>query len=52
VYLVDTNAVSAGASSRLAPPERHGLTILSRNLRHFMPLGVPVLDPFDNVPPV
>jgi predicted nucleic acid-binding protein len=29
----------------------HGLTILSRNRRHFMPLGVPVLDPFDNVPP-
>jgi len=29
----------------------HGLTILSRNARHFMPLGVPVLDPFVTLPP-
>jgi toxin FitB len=30
---------------------RHGLTILSRNLRHFEPLGVAVLDPFAALPP-
>jgi toxin FitB len=29
---------------------RHGLTILSRNLKHFAPLGVPVLDPFAALP--
>jgi toxin FitB len=30
----------------------HGLTILSRNLRHFEPLGVTVLDPFAALPPM
>jgi predicted nucleic acid-binding protein len=34
-----------------ATARRHGLTILSRNLRHFTPLGVPVLDPFAALPP-
>ena len=34
-----------------ATVRRHGLTILSRNLRHFAPLGVPVLDPFAALPP-
>jgi hypothetical protein len=34
-----------------ATARRHGLTILSRNLRHFLPLGVPVLDPFAALPP-
>ena len=29
---------------------QHGYTILSRNLRHFEPLGVPVLDPFLALP--
>jgi predicted nucleic acid-binding protein len=24
----------------------HGLTILTRNLRHFEPLGIAVIDPF------
>jgi predicted nucleic acid-binding protein len=33
-----------------ATARRHGLTILSRTVRHFVPLGVPVLDPFDNLP--
>ncbi|MGH7101490.1 MAG: type II toxin-antitoxin system VapC family toxin [Acetobacteraceae bacterium] len=33
-----------------ATAERHGLTILTRNLRHFSPLGVPVLDPFVALP--
>lgn len=31
--------------------QRHGLTILSRNVRHFEPLGVRVLDPFLALPP-
>lgn len=35
-----------------ATARHHGLTILSRNLRHFAPLGVPVLDPFAALPPV
>jgi hypothetical protein len=29
---------------------QHGLTIPSRNLKHFAPLGVRVLDPFAAVP--
>jgi toxin FitB len=29
----------------------HGLTVLTRNLRHFEPLGVTCLDPFKQVPP-
>lgn len=34
-----------------ATARQHGLTILSRNVRHFEPLGVPVLDPFNELPP-
>ncbi len=34
-----------------ATAQYHGLTILSRNMRHFVPLRVPVLDPFDTLPP-
>ncbi len=34
-----------------ATARRHGLTILSRNLRQFVPLGVPVRDPFRGLPP-
>ena len=30
---------------------RHGLTILSRNTRHFAPMDVAVADPFQNLPP-
>ena len=33
-----------------ATARQHGLTILSRNARHFAPLGVPVLDPFIGLP--
>jgi predicted nucleic acid-binding protein len=33
-----------------ATAQRHGLTILSRNLRHFEPLGVAVVDPFVSLP--
>lgn len=29
----------------------HGLTVLTRNLRHFAPTGVPALDPLAAVPP-
>jgi predicted nucleic acid-binding protein len=28
----------------------HGLTILTRNTRHFEPLGVPTINPFDGLP--
>ncbi len=34
-----------------ATAQRHGLTILTRNLRHFEPLGVTALDPFAALPP-
>lgn len=34
-----------------ATAQRHKLTILSRNVRHFGPLGVTVLDPFVALPP-
>jgi predicted nucleic acid-binding protein len=34
-----------------ATAHRHELTILSRNLKHFEPLGVSVLDPFVALPP-
>jgi predicted nucleic acid-binding protein len=30
----------------------HGLTILTRNLRHFQPLGISCLDPFADLPPL
>jgi Predicted nucleic acid-binding protein, contains PIN domain len=33
-----------------ATARHHGLTILTRNLRHFEPLGVPVIDPFTALP--
>ena len=33
-----------------ATARQHKLTILSRNLKHFDPLGVSVLDPFANLP--
>jgi predicted nucleic acid-binding protein len=34
-----------------ATARHHGLTILSRNLRHFEPIGVAVIDPFAGFPP-
>jgi predicted nucleic acid-binding protein len=34
-----------------ATAQHHGLTILSRNLRHFEPFGVNVIDPFKRLPP-
>jgi hypothetical protein len=33
-----------------ATAQHHGLTILSRNTRHFGPLGVAILDPFVALP--
>ena len=36
-------AVAATAASR-------GLTVLTRSLRHFAPLGAPAVDPFDSLP--
>lgn len=33
-----------------ATAERHGLTILTRNLKHFEPLGVSAIDPFAALP--
>ena len=34
-----------------ATAQLRGLTILTRNARHFEPLGVPFLDPFVHLPP-
>jgi predicted nucleic acid-binding protein len=34
-----------------ATAEQHRLTILTRNLKHFLPLGVAVLNPFEALPP-
>ena len=34
-----------------ATARQHGLTLLSRNAKDFVPLGVRVLDPFSTVPP-
>lgn len=33
-----------------ATARQHALTVLSRNVRHFEPLGVPVLDPLTELP--
>lgn len=35
-----------------ATARTHDLTVLTRNLRHFGPLSVPALDPFDALPPL
>ncbi len=35
-------AIAATAGSR-------GLAVLTRNLRHFAPLGIPAIDPFDTL---
>jgi predicted nucleic acid-binding protein len=35
-----------------ATARRHDLTILSRNERHFAPMAVAVIDPFQKLPPV
>lgn len=33
-----------------ATAQRYGYTVLTRNLRHFGPLGVPALDPYETLP--
>ena len=33
-----------------ATAQTHRLTVLTRNLRHFVPTGVPALDPFTTLP--
>ena len=33
-----------------ATAQKHGYTILTRNLRHFGSVGVPALDPFEALP--
>lgn len=35
-----------------ATAEVHGLTVLTRNMRHFEPLDVRVADPFEALPPL
>lgn len=35
-----------------ATAQHHGLAILLRNVRHFAPLGVPVIDPFVALQPM
>lgn len=35
-----------------ATAKAHGLTVLTRNLRHFVRLGVSALDPFQGLPPL
>ena len=35
-----------------ATAQVHGLTILTRNIRHFAPTGIAALDPFDTLPPL
>ena len=34
-----------------AAAEVGGMIVLTRNLRHFLPMGVPALDPFESLPP-
>jgi predicted nucleic acid-binding protein len=33
-----------------ATASRHRLTILTRNMRHFRPMGVPTINPFEGLP--
>jgi hypothetical protein len=35
-----------------ATAQKNGLTVLTRNLRHFAPLGVAALDPYEKLPVV
>ncbi len=54
--LLSDRARGAGQAPGLADlaiastAQRHGLTVLTRNLRHFQVLGVPALDPFATLP--
>lgn len=35
-----------------ATSQVHGLTILTRNVKHFAVLGVPLMNPFEDLPPL
>lgn len=63
MYLVDTNILSGGAPTQGQAPGladlaiaatalSNGLTVLTRNLRHFSPLGVAAFDPYEKLPVV
>jgi len=46
--LVSQGVGHRGSDLRIAATAlRHGLTVVTRNARHFEPTGVPVLNPFD-----
>jgi predicted nucleic acid-binding protein len=53
---IEASAIAAGRHPGLADimiaatAEVHGLTILTRNLRHFEPLGIAASDPFTDSP--
>jgi predicted nucleic acid-binding protein len=49
---VADRARSQGQAPGLATAQHRALTILSRNLKHFEPLGVVVIDPFTTLPPI
>jgi predicted nucleic acid-binding protein len=34
----------------VATAQEHRLTVLTRNLRHFAPLGIPAIDPYETLP--
>lgn len=48
-----TRSIDIGTPDLLiaATAQVHGLTVLTRNLRHFRPTGVPAIDPFESLPP-
>ena len=39
-----------GDRASAATAGSHGLTVLTRNLRYFAPLGIPANDPFERLP--
>lgn len=62
MYLLDTNIISRRPKAAPAVIEwrdliiaatarAYGLTVLTNNLRHLQPIGVPALDPLARLPP-
>lgn len=53
---IEGEAVATGRHPGLADiiiaatASRHGLTVLTQNVRHFQPLGVPIINPFQEAP--
>jgi hypothetical protein len=41
----------AGTPSIAAIAKRHDLTVLTRNVKHYVPFGVAARDPVDRLPP-